>query len=202
MNRTHVVTTVTADQPEPVPPHHGDARARVLREVAARVGQLRTQAALHPDAYVDCALTRETIALLQSLLPVDATADKRAQLDMANEHHARADRAELSSDLESLRFALFTGQKSQAKFEAQEAFLRIAKRITDIDLLNEWIVQPSERGAHRGLMYRVWDTGRGDIVVDLFNDQDPHPSYKFQRRTATEALGAAALAITEGKVLT
>lgn len=42
------------------------------------------------------------------------------------------------NDLQAIRRALFNGQKSAAKTEAQAAFVRIAKRITDIDLLDTW----------------------------------------------------------------
>jgi hypothetical protein len=70
----------------------------VLSEVAPRIKQLRSQAALYQDAPVDCALVRETIALLQSLLPVYPDADKQAQVEMAREHNARADREAIERD--------------------------------------------------------------------------------------------------------
>jgi hypothetical protein len=108
---------------------------------------------------------------------------------------------ELGNDIEAIRRALCTGQKSRAKANAQEALARIAKLVAAVDTLNEWIVQPSERGIRRGLMYRVWDTGRGQVVCDLSNDQDPHPCAKFQGDNATVVIIAAATALHEGTVL-
>lgn len=110
-------------------------------------------------------------------------------------------RPSVGDDMDAIQRALFSGQKSGAKVQAQEAFGRIMKLVAAVDTLNKWIVQPSERGAQCGLMYRVWDTGRGDVVVDLFNDQNPHPCAKFQNGSAAESLVAAATALHEGKVL-
>ncbi len=177
---------------EPIPPHHGAARARVLKEVAPRVGQLRAQAALHPDAHVDVALVRETIALLQSLLPANPAADKQAQIDMANEHHARADRADhdQSNDLEAIRYALYTGLKSAAKTKAQEAFLRVTKRALDIGLLDAWARGPMAQ------YWRCWQTRFG-WSCDLVEADGPQTTRAFADLTPSAARAAAASALRE-----
>jgi hypothetical protein len=74
---------------------------------------------------------RELIALLQALLPLNAAADAQAQVDMANEANARADRLEADADhdVEAVRTALHTGQRSIAKTRAQEAFVRLTHRL-------------------------------------------------------------------------
>lgn len=89
------VYTPMTNQNQTVPPFHGDKRARLLRsEILTRVKALAMQATTYPDSHVDCALVRETIALLRSLLPVTPGQDKQSQVDMAAQHHARADARE------------------------------------------------------------------------------------------------------------
>jgi len=169
-----------------------------LKEVAPRVGQLRAQAALHPDAHVDVALVRETIALLQSLLPVNPAADKQAQVDMASEHHARADRigGGQPNDLEAVRYALFTGLRSAAKTKAQEAFLRVAKRIADIDLLDAWNVARPDRSVtldgdvYGSLVRLAWRGGPRNGMTDK----------TFRAATLDASRADAAKALTSGEL--
>lgn len=98
-------------------------------------------------------------------------------------------------DIERIREALFTGQHSRKKHIAQQAFLRIEKRMVDLDTLVGWITDP---GGH-GLMFRVWDTGRQSVVVDLTRDDGSRETEAFEGHNAEGAISAAAHSIRGSK---
>lgn len=99
-------------------------------------------------------------------------------------------------DLERIREALFTGQHSRRKHIAQQAFLRIEKQMADLDTLVGWITDP---GGH-GLMFRVWDTGRQSVVVDMIRDDGlGEMEASFEGHNAKGAISAAAHSIRGSK---
>lgn len=78
-------------------PEDKEARQEVLRAAHNRLSALRMGTAMGRTA--DDGTIRETIALLQSLLPASPEADATAQADMTEEHGARASVEEVAARL-------------------------------------------------------------------------------------------------------
>jgi len=97
-----------------------------------------------------------------------------------------------TADLEAIRLALFTGQKSAAKAAAQEAFLRLVKRVTDIDFLDAWATANDQQHALRG---GLPDEEQRYTVVLGYSDD-----HFFEGDTITAARAAAVEAIKTGGV--
>lgn len=81
-------------------------RVNVVRSVHARVRALLFAEAMPPDQSSVDGTVRETIALLQSLLPASPERDKQAQVAMATDHNTRADTRELRAYIDRADAAL------------------------------------------------------------------------------------------------
>ncbi len=92
-------------------------------------------------------------------------------------------------DLEAIRRALFSGQKSRIKAQAQAAFLRLTELVergVAVGVLDEWV----KGRRHRG--YMISDTG----CAIYGTPENP----KFLGTTPDEAREAAAKAIDAGEM--
>ncbi len=120
----------------------GKDRLEALRHVLVTVRALAIDAAVErdPNDGLTVMAVRQSIALLQSLLPANAAADKQAQVAMAAEHNATADFRIVKEILE-----VYGGPHSVAALE------RLAKILI---LPGEWVdmAAASIRGAAVNLM--------------------------------------------------
>lgn len=85
-----------------------------------------------------------------------------------------------ANDLEAIRRALFTGQKSAAKSEAQEAFGRIAQQLSAVWLVDAWAAaQPVVCGVgtristQYGKKHTATTTEARSMVAEFLRSEEP-----------------------------